>query len=182
MNLRFLPPLLVLWFPLFAAADPELPEPPPLSRYDELILQSPFAPATPVVQPVNAPSFATNFYVLGIAKIGQKDVVSISSKDQQTRFSLAPGETGPDGITVEAVQWDAEPSKSTVVLKKGTESGSIKFDEAMLQQTSSLPPQMNPSPLNPVKRPRIITPQNPGEQPNQPRPSVRIRKIQAPPQ
>lgn len=146
------------------------PVPFPAARYRTMIKQSPFAPATPATTPAPVASFATNYYVSGVAKIGSKDFVTVATRDGASRFSLMPGELGPDGVTIEKVEWSDELGKSKVQMKKGAEVGVVEFDQAALQK---------PPPPAPVAQ---IAPQPVGIQPPQGRGGERRNWQQQQPQ
>jgi hypothetical protein len=101
-------------------------------RYEALRTKSPFAVATAVVAPP-APqaSFAANWYVSGVGRIDDDYYVSIKSRDLSTQFTLYAGQT-VDGVTVASVNWSDQIGKSTVVLRKGTETAKLEFNEAQL--------------------------------------------------
>lgn len=112
-------------------------------RYKALIDKSPFALATPlpptgtkeVVEPTA--SFAQDYFVVGLTKLGDKDFVTLSQvSDRNTHFSLSTGESH-DGIELASVKWVDGVAKSKVTLKKGSEFGEIGFDEAALQAESA---------------------------------------------
>jgi|GEM_PF-2023864 len=110
-----------------------LPAPLPLSRYQEMIEKSPFAPATAAPAPtVEAPSFAKEYYITGMAQLGGKPFVTLSSRDQQKRLALFEGSSA-EGITLASVEWASEVGKSKATLKKGSEFGVVSFDEAAMQ-------------------------------------------------
>ncbi len=117
-----------------------VPEALPLERYDGLMKNSPFALATAPVAPVAAaqetPSFAKDFYVVGIAQIGETPFVTISTRDRQRRFSLSLGESSADGITLTNVEWLPGVGKSKVTLRKDEALGVIGFDEAAMQPSA----------------------------------------------
>lgn len=111
------------------------PTPIPAARYDGMIKKSPFAPATAATPPPpSAPGFAANLYVTGVARIGNRNFVTVLSRDQQSRFSLLEGEKSPEGIEVSKVEWSDEVGKTRVHLKKGKETGVLEFDQALLQK------------------------------------------------
>ena len=64
------------------------------ARYEVLRAHSPFSLATeaPAVVAPQA-SFAANWYVSGVARIGDSDFVTIKSRDQSEQFSLFGRET-----------------------------------------------------------------------------------------
>src|SRR5258708_5891960 len=84
------PALIGLLFAL-RAGSAEIPNPTqlPMDRYATMAERSPFALST-APAPVAAPqaSFAANWYVSGIARVGDADFVTIKSRDLSTQFSL----------------------------------------------------------------------------------------------
>ena len=137
---------LLAGFSIQAESSAVIPTPLPSERYQTLIKKSPFAPATAGAAPAAVAGFATNYYVSGVAKIGDRDFVTIASRDGQSRFSLSPGDPeGPDGITVTKIQWSDQLGKSKVTMKKGSEVGVAEFDQAALQKPpvpQGVPPQI----------------------------------------
>ena len=171
----------------------------PPARYEQMVKKSPFALATPVATAAAAPGYAANLYVTGIAKIGTADFVSISSRDQQSKFSLLSGETGKDDITLVSVEWSDQIGKSKVTIKKGAEFAVLEFDQAALQtpmQAAGQGPQLPGQPAmpqlpqmggggGPGNGRRIILPQPNGGpvQPGMPgAPRQRMRLINSKPQ
>lgn len=176
--------LLVLTVP--AGAEPVVPEPHPLSRYEQLIADSPFAPATPVAAPVESAPFAANLYVSGLAKMGDKDFVTVVSRDQQSRYTLVTGEAPDNGLSLVGVQWDDEVGKSKVTIKKDGETAVLEFDQAVVKTAPAegAPPPPMPPPAVPrihgpgAPQPQFVPPGQkmpPGTQnPGQPRRRIRI--------
>ncbi len=144
--------------PLFCAAllltnsgwsgENPIPTPLPAERYAAMASQSPFALATVTAAPA-APqaSFAANWYVSGIARIGDTDFVSIKSRDAALQFSLFGQEPNQEhGVSVSSVNWSETIGKSTVILQKGTEMAKLEFNEAELRGA----PSVAAVPLNPT--------------------------------
>jgi hypothetical protein len=96
---------------------------------------SPFAPATPVAPSAPpGPSFAANWFVTGIARIDDKDFVSIQARDLSTQFSLLGHDPHPGNeVSLVEVQWSPVIGKSTVTLRKGAEIASLEFNEATIR-------------------------------------------------
>lgn len=136
-------------------------------RYVQMVSKSPFALATPVTPTVATPPFAANLYVTGIAKIGDADFVSISSRDQQaTKFSLFSGETGQNDISLVGIEWSEQIGKSKVTLKKGSEFAVLEFDQIALQQQAPTQPiPVMPHPSQPNEGRRVILPNQPQNTP-----------------
>jgi hypothetical protein len=120
----------------------EIPKLFPVSRYSALFEKSPFAVATaaPEAAPA-AENFSTNFVVTGIAKnrgAEGKEVytVFVRSRDLSTRLVLTGDKPSDEGISVVSVEEAPVAAKSSVVLKKGSETGRVEFDQAALAASS----------------------------------------------
>ncbi len=130
-----------------------VPESFPAERYKELIEDSPFSLATPVAAVVeDAPGFASSLYVVGVMKMRdgegrEVDYVSIKSRTDNTTFSLSGSAANKDGISLVGVEWNEKVGKSKVSLKKGSEAGTLEFDEAILK-TPGPAPQVAVRPQN----------------------------------
>ena len=151
-----------------APTEPVAPEelkPWPITRYEKMIRKSPFAPAT--VAPVVAvtPGFATNLYMSGLGKIGDRDFVSISSRDQTIKFSLFAGETSSQGIQFISAQWADGVGKSKVTVKKGTEFGVLEYDQAIIAKNVQMAPPNIQQPGQPMRPIMIPQPGQPNQQP-----------------
>jgi hypothetical protein len=124
----------------FAVETADIPTSPPISRYAQMLDKSPFALATPLAppEPTTQP-WAASLYVAGVAKIGDKDLVTIRSRnDQQTIYSLMTGEE-KDGVSIVSVQWADQVGKSKVKVKKGAEAAMLEFDQATVQKSVPVP-------------------------------------------
>lgn len=120
-----------------------VPESRPLARYAAMTEKSPFALATaaaPAAEP--QASFAANWYVAGIARLGDTDFVTIKSRDASTQFSLF-GREPQNGVSVASVEWSETIGKSKVILQKGTETAKLEFNEADLRGPAPAPNQAN---------------------------------------
>lgn len=100
-------------------------------RYEALRVRSPFAVATVVAAPAPQASFAANWYVGGVARLGDNYFVTIQSRDLSKQFSLVSGQE-VDGVMLASVNWSDEVGKSTVILRRGTETAKLEFNEAQL--------------------------------------------------
>lgn len=127
-----------------------VPQAYPPDRYAALLDKSPFAVATAAPEPV-APveNFATNLYVSAIFKSYDDEGkpryrVLVRSRDEQLRLDLFGDKPSEDGIALVAVDEAAISSKSTVTLKKGSETGRIEFDQAAPVAGTSQVPQPAP--------------------------------------
>jgi hypothetical protein len=128
------------------SAENPVPSAFPADRYASLRASSPFALAT-VVAPAPAPqaSFAANWFISGIARIGDDNFVTISSRDLSRQFSLFAGES-IDGVTVAGVSWSDSVGKSTVTLRRGAETAQLEFNEAQVRGPVAAVPAALPRP------------------------------------
>ncbi len=136
------------------AAGADLPKAFPPSRYSALLEKSPFAVAT--AAPEAAPpaeNFSTNFVITGLAKNRGADgkevhTVFVRSRDLSTRLVLTGDKPSDEGISVVSVEEAAVAARSVVILKKGSETGKVEFDQAALAASSGggQPPPAAPQP------------------------------------
>jgi hypothetical protein len=142
---------LVLSAPAFAAQS-TIPEALPASRYEKLIDSSPFALATKAEAPAEkGPGPFVNLTVAAIAQIKDaqgktQDIVTIKSRADQSTFTLI-GNEPTHGYQVAGIEWSDRVGATTVTLKKGSEFGPVKFDEANLR--ASAQPAVAPRPMQP---------------------------------
>lgn len=133
-----------------ATADAEdvTPQAAPAGRYAAMRNRCPFAIATPVSTPAPPqPSFAANWYVGGIARVGEVDFVSIKAKDLSSQFSFFGKE--PDvksGVSLVGIEWVEGIGKSVVTIQKGTELAKLEFNEAVVHGPPQNPVAQNPQP------------------------------------
>lgn len=153
--MRVLPrclPLLLLAAP--ALAEDAIPQPWPAARYAEFARQSPFALATAAVSSAASPipSFASDWFVSGVARIGRADFVTIKSRDASMQFSIFGREPHPQhGICLAEVRWSEAVGKSVVILRKGQELAALEFNEVEVRgpepasPRGALPVALSPS-------------------------------------
>lgn len=106
------------------------------NRYESLRVKSPFAVATAAAPTVSQASFAANWYVSGVARVGDENYVTIKSRDLATQFSLFAGQS-VGGVALASVTWSDQVGKSTVILRKGTETARLEFNEAQLRAAAT---------------------------------------------
>ena len=133
------------------AAQSILPEALPAGRYEKLIESSPFALAT-AAEPVKeaGPGPFAHLYVAAVAQLKDatgkvEDVVTIKSRSDQTSFTLA-GTEAKDGFQIATIEWSDRVAATKVTLKKGSEFGTIEFDQANAKGPPQPPPGPSPRP------------------------------------
>jgi hypothetical protein len=109
----------------------------PKGRYEEIMRHCPFALASVKARPeAPQPSFAVNWYVAGIARLGGDYYVTIKARDLSEQFSLFGDQ--PDGrnkVRLIGVNWSDNLGKSTVTIQKDKEMATLVFNEAEMQST-----------------------------------------------
>lgn len=117
----------------------------PKNRYASLHDHSPFAVATAAAPVAPQASFASNWYVTGVARVDDNYYVTIKGRDLATQFTLFGNEM-VDGVSLASVSWSDQVGKSTVILRKGTETARLEFNEAQLRASSSATVGASPAP------------------------------------
>lgn len=126
--------------PAEAGPAAEIPVAFPSARYVSLLEKSPFAIATAAPEPV-APveNFASNWFLSSFSKSRSKDgaevyTVFVKSRDLSTRLMLV-GEKPDEGVTLVAVEEAPNRADTVAVLRKGSDVGRVKFDQAAFAAT-----------------------------------------------
>ena len=122
---------------LLARGESPVPEPWPRARYAAMTVHSPFARTTAVPPAAAANSFAGNWFISGIGRINGEDFVSIKARDLSTQFSLY-GREARDGVALASINWSDAVGRSTVILRKGTETAKLEFNEAEVRKAPQL--------------------------------------------
>lgn len=157
-----------------AGADDILPQALPKDRYAATVGKSPFvletkaaeAPAEAKVNPFQ------NLYLRGLSKADGLDIVFIQRLAEDRPMRFIGNEPGPDELSVQSVRVGNTFRETRVVLKKGTETGEIGFQENTLNAPPPPPPGAGRGPVQPGQFPR------PGG-PNIPQPIPSMRPPQA---
>lgn len=191
-----------------------VPSPFPAPRYNALLEKSPFAIASaPPEQPVTAENFATNWVLAGMSRQKGKDgvehyTVIVRSRDLATRLVIFGDRPTEDGVSLVSVEENPVAAKSTAILRKGSETGRVEFDQAAVAASAAVPQQMQPGKPGvpavrtsaksaPIPRPgmqgtvprpgasavppQAVPPPVAGGAPNTQEPRRRVRPIQEPP-
>lgn len=163
-----------------------IPVPHARERYDATMSKSPFALATKVEAKVEEAPKVDPFKDMFLTALTKADGLNyvVIQKVGADSFRLFGNEPGPEGIRLVKVNWQDIPGKSTVTVKKGNETGDIKFNEAQSAPPpgSGGKPGMQPgagSPNMPLTgNPGVPTRNNPGN--NQPRNGVIVNNVSQP--
>ena len=141
----------LLWVGIICAASfanaGVIPDGFPVNRYVSLWEHSPFTIAS-VQQEVAPEGFASRLALVGVAKIGSEDVVTLLNKESQERFSVG-AKPDAQGLKIVTVEPNADPLKVSVTIQKGGETGRVKFDQTLLAAVQAAPgPPNNVAPQN----------------------------------
>jgi hypothetical protein len=123
-------------------ADVAAPAQLPAGRYAAMREKSPFVLATRD-EPTTAAqgTFASNWYVDGMGRLGDDAFVTIKSRDKTVQFTLFGHEAHPEHhVSVASVNWSDTIGQSSVVLQKGTETAKLEFNQALLRGTVDAAP------------------------------------------
>jgi len=123
--------------------DSVLPVAADTSRYAGMKQKCPFALNSATPAPVAQASFAANWYVSGLARVGDADFVSIKARDLSTQLSLYGREPDPKThVVLVRVEWQAGIGKSVVVIQKDGETAKLEFNEATVHGSAHPAPAM----------------------------------------
>jgi hypothetical protein len=174
--------VLSLGFSALPAAESPVPQGFPAERYEALWKKSPFTLSS--AGPEDGPAgFAQNLALTGVAQVGSDTLITLFNRQTQQRFLVSTKEP-VDGINLVSVTTDRDLSKVSAVLKKGGETGTVKYDMATINMPSAN--AGGPPPNMPPPSPDNTRIQQPGQggnmHPGLTRPSPRIipRKAQIP--
>lgn len=122
---------------LGAAETAALPEPFAPDRYAAMKQSSPFALATPAAEKAEA-NFARDMFISGIARIGEKNLVSITTQDKTKSYTLITGDPPIEGMALLDVNWNDQLGKTTVQIKKGEEFATLQFNEMVVRAPAAM--------------------------------------------
>jgi hypothetical protein len=168
-----------------SSAEEETPSEPviyqdfPVDRYQPLWAKSPFTLESVEVAP--QAGFADDLALIAVVTLADTPYATIMNKKTQQR-SMVTSKENKDGISLVSLNRSDKLEATSVVLKKGGETGTISYDPNLLRApavpaAAPPPPQANqpsqptrvsgrsggppPRPASPTRRRRIIVPSQP---------------------
>lgn len=117
-----------------------------IARYQFIWEKSPFTLSSAAEEPVA--NFAANYALVGQGFIGGRAYVRILDKTSQQRFTVAEGEPA-NGVELISLEASNDPLESTARVRKGSETGVLRFDPALLSAASAAPPAVPAVPQPP---------------------------------
>ena len=101
---------------------------------------APFAVATAVALPTEAPDFAKDLYVANAAHSPEGDMVTIaSSADQNFKKYLTTSEP-VDGFSISSIEWSQKVGETKVTINKDGKFATLTFNQALLSQAAPAGP------------------------------------------
>jgi hypothetical protein len=160
--------VLFLPMPLGFAAD-DLPKTPSFARYEGMMNKSPFAVATAVVPPPQAPNFAKDLYIANAAKLEDEGVVTLSSStDKNLKEYLSTKGPNKSGYSISNIEWSDRVGATKVTISKDGQFATLTFNQALISQPMTNTPMVQPIQPQPVvQQPVQAYPQQPPPQQQQ---------------
>lgn len=152
---------LLLAAPAFSLAADDLPKAPAFARYEAMKNKSPFAVATAVVPPPQAPNFAKDLYIANAAKLEDEGVVTLnSSTDKNFKEYLTTKGPTQTGYAISNIEWSDRVGETKVTITKDGQVATLSFNQALLSTPVASMPVLQPQ-ITPA-----LVPQGGGVQPN----------------
>ncbi|MBV9619091.1 MAG: hypothetical protein JO201_07750 [Verrucomicrobia bacterium] len=179
-------------FSLLAAPanDNDLPKMQSFARYEAMMNKSPFAVATALAPPPQAPNFAKDLYIANAAKLSDEGVVTLNSTtDKNIKEYLSTKGPNKEGYSISNIEWSDRVGATKVTISKDGQFATLTFNQALITQpvaNAPVPqPQVAPMPATqgsatvppvPQYNPNVNT-IKPAPIPTLPTPPPRVRGV-----
>jgi len=117
-----------------ARADDDLPKRPNFDRYKGMIEHSPFAVASAMVAPAEAPNFAKDLYVANAAKSPDGDMVTIASTVDKDFKKYLTTKEPVEGYSIASIEWSDRVGETRVTISKDGQFATLAFNQALISQ------------------------------------------------
>jgi hypothetical protein len=179
---RWIPPLfLVVVSGVAADSSAFLPKPMDPARYESIWKKSPFTlSSAPADDLTSNAGFIEQLALVGVTRRGDSSFVAVLNKTSGERFLVdANAEGNSLGLVLVSISTEQDPNSVVVTLKKGSETGTLKFDPSLFVSANVPPPAPNTAAPNvPIPRPAWTPSGVPGSRPI---PRVKPRQAILPP-
>jgi hypothetical protein len=128
---------LLLVVPLRMIMAEDLPKPFSFARYQAMSDRSPFAVATALAAPAEAPNFAKDLYIANAAHSKEADLVTLASSTDRNFKKYLTTATPVDGYGIANIEWSDKVGATKVTVTKDGQSATLTFNEALLRQPSA---------------------------------------------
>ncbi len=130
------------------AKDDELPRMQSFARYEGMMNKSPFAVATAVAPPPQAPNFAKDLYIANAAKLSDEGVVTLnSSTDKNLKEYLTTKSANKSGYSISNIEWSDHVGATKVTIAKDGQFATLTFNQALITQPVANAPMPQPQPI-----------------------------------
>ena len=119
-------------------ADDVLPPRFNFDRYSAMVKNSPFAVATAVALPGEAPNFAKELYVANAAHSPEGDMVTHCFEFRPKFQNYLSTREPVDGYGIAIIEWSEKVGETKVTIKKDGKFATLTFNQALLAQASSV--------------------------------------------
>jgi hypothetical protein len=127
------------------AKDDGLPKMQTFARYEAMMNKSPFAVATAVAPPPQAPNFAKDLYIANAAKLSDEGVVTLnSSVDKNLKEYLSTKGANKSGYGVSNIEWSDHVGATKVTIFKDGQFATLTFNQALITQPAANAPMPQP--------------------------------------
>ncbi len=128
--------------------DDELPKMQSFARYEAMMNKSPFAVATAVAPPPQAPNFAKDLYIANAAKLSDEGVVTLnSSTDKNLKEYLSTKGANKSGYSISNIEWSDHVGATKVTISKDGQFATLTFNQALITQPVANAPNPQPQPI-----------------------------------
>ena len=128
--------------------DDELPKMQSFAHYEAMMNKSPFAVATAVAPPPQAPNFAKDLYIANAAKLNDEGVVTLnSSTDKNLKEYLSTKGANKGGYSISNIEWSDHVGATKVTISKDGQFATLTFNQALITQPVANAPMPQPQPI-----------------------------------
>lgn len=132
------------------AKDDDLPKMQAFARYEAMMNKSPFAVATAVVPPPQAPNFAKDLYIANAAKLNDEGIVTLNSTtDKNLKEYLTTKGANKSGYGISNIEWSDRVGTTKVTISKDGQFATLTFNQALITQPVANAPMPQPNVVPP---------------------------------
>ena len=125
--------IIMLGATICARAD-DLPTRVNFDRYKTMVEHSPFAVASAVIAPAEAPNFAKDLYIANAAKSSDGAMVTIASSSNKDFKKYLTTKTPVDGYAIASIKWSHKVGKTRVTISKDGQLATLNFNQMLSAQ------------------------------------------------
>ncbi len=128
------------------AKENDVPKMQSFGHYEAMMNKSPFAVATAVAPPPQAPNFAKDLYIANAAKLSDEGVVTLnSSTDKNLKEYLSTKTANRSGYSISNIEWSDHVGATKVTISKDGQFATLTFNQALITQPVANAPMPQPA-------------------------------------